>query len=242
MHPCVSPFQSPFAIAAVVRPVCNTVTGTRSVRCSLRHPAMSSAGKLYSTHIPLSVLQRGALTLGAAVGAFLKPARADLVAAVGELTGTRAFERMCARMKADPVGQRILSERPRITVRASNSSWARCGMLTHPLLWPSAGPGADVLCACVQNETMHRCAAAPAGSLGAEYAAFMAQRHFEADARPAVRYVDNEELAYVATRVRETHDLWHVLFNCPTTIFGETALKALEFVQARRSFSWPSCN
>lgn len=83
---------------------------------------------------------------------------------------------------------------------------------------------------------------APAGSLGAEYAAFMAQRHFEADARPAVRYVDNEELAYVATRVRETHDFWHVLFNCPTTIFGETALKALEFVQARRSFSWPSCN
>jgi ubiquinone biosynthesis protein COQ4 len=38
-------------------------------------------------------------------------------------------------------------------------------------------------------------------------------------------------LAYVVARAREVHDFWHVLFNCPTSVFGETALKALEFVQ-----------
>lgn len=29
----------------------------------------------------------------------------------------------------------------------------------------------------------------------------------------------------------QVHDFWHVLFNCKTNVFGELALKALEFVQ-----------
>ena len=56
---------------------------------------------------------------------------------------------------------------------------------------------------------------------------------FSADERPPVRFVDDGELAYVAARAREVHDLWHVLFGCPTTVLGELALKALEFVQVR---------
>ncbi len=46
------------------------------------------------------------------------------------------------------------------------------------------------------------------------------------------RFVDDEELAYVITRCREVHDFWHVLFDCHTNVFGELALKGLEFVQA----------
>ena len=42
--------------------------------------------------------------------------------------------------------------------------------------------------------------------------------------------MDDEELARRATR--EAHDMWHVLFECPTTVQGELALKALEFVQS----------
>jgi ubiquinone biosynthesis protein COQ4 len=48
------------------------------------------------------------------------------------------------------------------------------------------------------------------------------------------RFVDDQELAYVITRMREVHDFWHVLFDCHTNVFGELALKALEFVQVRR--------
>ena len=44
------------------------------------------------------------------------PARADLVAALGETTGQPAFERMRARMAADSTGRRILAERPRVVV------------------------------------------------------------------------------------------------------------------------------
>ena len=35
----------------------------------------------------------------------------------------------------------------------------------------------------------------------------------------------------MVTRAREVHDLWHVLFDCHTNVFGELALKGLEFVQ-----------
>lgn len=71
----------------------------------------------------------------------------------------------------------------------------------------------------------------PANTFGGAYAQFMRKRGFAADDRPPVRYIEDSELAYVAARSREVHDLWHVLFGCPTTVFGELALKGLEFVQ-----------
>lgn len=74
-------------------------------------------------------------------------------------------------------------------------------------------------------------ASMPVGSFGHAYGQFMGRRHFRADERPPVRFVDDVQLAYVAQRAREVHDLWHVLFSCPTTVVGELALKALEFVQ-----------
>ena len=48
---------------------------------------------------------------------------------------------------------------------------------------------------------------------------------------PSLRFVDDEELAYVLTRMREVHDFWHVLFECDTSVMSELAVKALEFVQ-----------
>lgn len=58
----------------------------------------------------------------------------------------------------------------------------------------------------------------------------------------ACRFVDDAELAYVITRARQVHDFWHVLFGCHTNVFGEVALKAVEFVQVRnRSFDGSAC-
>eukprot|EP00211_Chloroparvula_japonica_P013107 CAMPEP_0119143676 /NCGR_PEP_ID=MMETSP1310-20130426/34677_1 /TAXON_ID=464262 /ORGANISM="Genus nov. species nov., Strain RCC2339" /LENGTH=109 /DNA_ID=CAMNT_0007135321 /DNA_START=88 /DNA_END=414 /DNA_ORIENTATION=+ len=68
----------------------------------------------------------------------------------------------------------------------------------------------------------------PESSFGGAYAKFMGKRRFSPDDRPPVRFVDDEELAYVAQRCREVHDFWHVLFGCPTTILGELQLKAVE--------------
>ena len=50
------------------------------------------------------------------------PARADLVAAVGETTGEAALKRMLARMQATSSGRDILRDRPRITVSCCTHS------------------------------------------------------------------------------------------------------------------------
>jgi ubiquinone biosynthesis protein COQ4 len=44
-----------------------------------------------------------------------------------------------------------------------------------------------------------------------------------------VRYIDNEECAYVMQRYRESHDFYHALTGLPTVREGEVALKAFEF-------------
>ncbi|KAJ7517243.1 hypothetical protein O6H91_21G015200 [Diphasiastrum complanatum] len=59
----------------------------------------------------------------------------------------------------------------------------------------------------------------------------MGTRKFSPDDRPPVRFMETDELAYVATRAREVHDFWHVLFNLPTNVMGELALKIVEFQQ-----------
>ncbi|KAG8463318.1 hypothetical protein KFE25_004829 [Diacronema lutheri] len=73
--------------------------------------------------------------------------------------------------------------------------------------------------------------ALPAGSFGNAYGTFLDRHAFDPDDRADVRFVDDEELAYVMTRYRETHDLWHVLFGLPPTVLGEVALKCIEAVQ-----------
>jgi len=80
--------------------------------------------------------------------------------------------------------------------------------------------------------TLERARACAKGTLGDAWATFMNARAFDPNDRPPVRFVDDEELAYVAARSREAHDMWHVLFECPTTVQGELALKALEFAQS----------
>ncbi|VAH54196.1 unnamed protein product [Triticum turgidum subsp. durum] len=71
----------------------------------------------------------------------------------------------------------------------------------------------------------------PENTFGAAYAQFMGSRNFSPDDRPPVRFMETDDLAFVATRAREVHDFWHVLFSLPTNLIGETALKVIEFEQ-----------
>ena len=59
----------------------------------------------------------------------------------------------------------------------------------------------------ITSETLHAetLRAMPAGSLGAEYGAFLARHSFDPDERTAVHFVDDPELAYVMTRYRQVH-------------------------------------
>ena len=71
----------------------------------------------------------------------------------------------------------------------------------------------------------------PKSTLGGAYAAFLRSHAFDPDERTAVRFVDNADLAYVMTRYRQVHDLWHTLYDLPPTLLGEVALKWLEAAQ-----------
>ncbi|CAI5947382.1 unnamed protein product [Closterium sp. NIES-65] len=190
---------------------------------------LSLPAPLYDSHIPLSPLQRAAVAIGASVGALANPARADLVAAVGETTGGMALGRIRERMRTTEEGRAILEEKPRVTDTTLQAA-EQCGR----------------------------------GTFGAAYAHFMRSRRFEPHERPPVRFIDDpelayvatrtqaaslvvcrferhelppvcfiddRELAYVATRLREVHDFWHTIFALPTTVSGELALKLIEFTQ-----------
>mmetsp|Transcript_28287 Transcript_28287/g.45819 ORF Transcript_28287/g.45819 Transcript_28287/m.45819 type:complete len:230 (-) Transcript_28287:774-1463(-) len=71
----------------------------------------------------------------------------------------------------------------------------------------------------------------PKGTFGKAYADFMTGHHYSPDERPPVRFVEDEELAYVLQRYREAHDFWHVLLGMPPTVLGELAVKWVEATQ-----------
>ncbi|XP_077943889.1 ubiquinone biosynthesis protein COQ4 homolog, mitochondrial isoform X2 [Gasterosteus aculeatus] len=74
-------------------------------------------------------------------------------------------------------------------------------------------------------------ASLPDGSLGREYLRFLEDNHVTPDSRADVKFVDDEELAYVMQRYREVHDLLHTLLGMPTNMLGEVAVKWFEAAQ-----------
>ncbi|XP_051533352.1 ubiquinone biosynthesis protein COQ4 homolog, mitochondrial-like [Myxocyprinus asiaticus] len=73
--------------------------------------------------------------------------------------------------------------------------------------------------------------ALPDGSLGREYLRFLEENRVTPDSRADVKFVDNEELAYVMQRYREVHDMLHTLLGMPINILGEVTVKWYEAAQ-----------
>ncbi|KAJ3343376.1 Ubiquinone biosynthesis protein [Gonapodya sp. JEL0774] len=77
-----------------------------------RRLGTSSCEPKYHSHIPSSSIQKLAIALGSAFTALAAPTRADMVAALGETTGPVALRQVRDKMLQDPIGRRILRERP----------------------------------------------------------------------------------------------------------------------------------
>jgi len=79
---------------------------------------------------------------------------------------------------------------------------------------------------------LDRLAALPEGTLGHAYARFMKAHGLTPDVfdgpPPDVR---DPRAAYVIQRIRQTHDLWHVVTNAETDPAGEVALQAFTYAQ-----------
>ena len=77
-------------------------------------------------------------------------------------------------------------------------------------------------------------AALPEGTLGHAYAHFLKARGFTPevfDGPP--RDIADPRYSYVIQRVRQTHDLWHVVTGHDTNRAGEVALQAFTYAQLR---------
>lgn len=72
----------------------------------------------------------------------------------------------------------------------------------------------------------------PDGTLGREYARFMRANGLSPDIFQAPTNVVRPEFAYFAQRMRQTHDLWHVLTGYGTDVPGEVELQAFTYAQA----------
>ncbi len=110
------------------------------------------------------------------------------------------------RFRRDPVGARLLAERPALI---------------------------DAL------RDQQRLEALPEGSLGRIYADFVSREQITADglvdasvAAPPNGPLDPER-QYVGERLRDMHDLWHVVTGYNRDLLGEAALLAFTFAQTR---------
>ncbi|KAL8944282.1 MAG: hypothetical protein Q9216_000577 [Gyalolechia sp. 2 TL-2023] len=83
----------------------------------------------------------------------------------------------------------------------------------------------------ITSQTMltQRLRSLPVNSVGRTYASWLEREGVSPDTRSEVRYIDNEECAYVMQRYRECHDFYHALTGLPIMVEGEIALKAFEF-------------
>ncbi|HSN26112.1 MAG TPA: Coq4 family protein [Kofleriaceae bacterium] len=77
-------------------------------------------------------------------------------------------------------------------------------------------------------------AALPEGTLGHAYARFMKAHGLTPDVFDGPpNDVRDPQAAYVIQRIRQTHDLWHVVTGAETDPAGEVALQAFTFAQLR---------
>jgi len=123
---------------------------------------------------------------------------------IRSLTGD-SFERLYQRVLADPVGRMVLDEKR------------------------------DILTLLTDRERLRELAD---GTLGREYARFVDREALDADGLveaseeiedPAV-FLD-ERAHVLSRRLRDTHDLWHVVTGYQRDIFGEVALLAFTYTQ-----------
>jgi ubiquinone biosynthesis protein COQ4 len=76
-------------------------------------------------------------------------------------------------------------------------------------------------------ETLRRL---PENTLGRCYVGWLDREGVTPDTRENVRFIDDEECAYVMQRYRECHDFYHAITGLPVVVEGEVAVKAFEFV------------
>jgi ubiquinone biosynthesis protein COQ4 len=84
----------------------------------------------------------------------------------------------------------------------------------------------------IDGTVVERLRGLPADTLGGAYARYLDDNHLDADLFQAPPGLP-EPIAYLAKRVRQTHDIWHVLTGYRPDVPGEVALQGFTYAQTR---------
>ena len=125
-----------------------------------------------------SPVERLVVAASSAIQALSDPTNAGAVARFGEATGDRALRRIYHQMLQDPVGSRLLREKPRINTATLPAECVRqraLSLRSRLFILPSR--------AFLWRRELR---ALPDGSLGREYLAYCELHGFSADERPPV--------------------------------------------------------
>lgn len=79
----------------------------------------------------------------------------------------------------------------------------------------------------------------PEGSLGRAYASHLIDNGFDANYYRKLEVRDDVD--YLMLRLRQTHDIWHVVTGIGVDAIGEVAVKAVELAQTRRPMAAVIC-
>ncbi len=84
----------------------------------------------------------------------------------------------------------------------------------------------------ITSDTLHmdKLKAYPKNSFGRVYYEWLMKENVSPDTRVNVKFIDDEELAFVFQRYRQCHDFYHALTGLPIAREGEIAVKFLEFL------------
>jgi ubiquinone biosynthesis protein COQ4 len=77
--------------------------------------------------------------------------------------------------------------------------------------------------------------ALPIDSLGHTYATYINNFNFDPNFYRKVEV--NDDISYMFLRMRQTHDIWHIVAGFGTDIAGELGLKSFELAQTHRTMS-----
>jgi ubiquinone biosynthesis protein COQ4 len=83
----------------------------------------------------------------------------------------------------------------------------------------------------INTQTLEQCQALASGTVGRAYADFMQAHHLSPELFQAPERSEGKKTRYVEQRMRQTHDLWHVLTGYGTDVPGELELQAFTFGQ-----------
>ncbi|PON22728.1 ubiquinone biosynthesis protein coq-4, mitochondrial [Trichoderma gamsii] len=179
----------------------------------------------YPGHVPLTKIEQAGMAIGSGIMSLFNPYRA--VPGGPRDGGQMQIKHM---MDTSPQLMRNLADLIATLGEATATPYfiyrLRDAMLAHP-----TGRRILRLRPRISSKTLSIPAlrALPANSVGRAYVEWLDREGVSPDTRSAVKYIDDEECAYVMQRYRECHDFYHALTGLPTVREGEVALKAFEF-------------